>query len=128
MSRPHFEIPLQRGESLALPRPPGRTLRMVLMAAMWAGATLTSASPAQASADSYVANLTRLGIAVPGGEVELLEWGYEACALLEMGNDYENARAHAIYNSGSFPVYGLTVEQADTIMRYAISDLCNAPT
>lgn len=98
------------------------------MVAMSIAVALGSAGPAQASADSYVANLTRLGIAVPGGEVELLEWGYEACALLEMGNNYESARAHAIYNSGSRPVYGLTVEQADTIMRYAISDLCNGPT
>lgn len=85
---------------------------------------LVAAGAARADVQGYVDNMERLGITVPGGEIELLEWGYEACKLFEIGKDYEVARAQAVYNSGSGPRYNMTVEQADAIMHHAVKDLC----
>ena len=100
----------------------------VLAVAALLVAGVVAAGPVRASAQEYTDNIRRLGISVPGGDVELLEWGYEACKLLELGKDYQAAKAQAIYNSGSGPRYGMTVEQADAIMHYAIANLCNDKT
>lgn len=91
-------------------------------------AGVVAAGPVRASAQEYVDNIHRLGINVPGGDVELLEWGYEACKLLDLGKDYQAAKVQAIYNSQRSPRYGMTVEQADEIMHYAIANLCNDKT
>ena len=104
-----------------------RRAAMLAVTGLLAG-TIATAAPVRASAQSYLDNMHRLGINVPGGDVELLEWGYEACKLLELGRDYQAARAQAVYNSGRGPRYGMTVEQADDIMHFAITDLCHDKT
>lgn len=113
---------------MAMRRPVARVLGTVLPVLAWLVAGVVWAGPVRASAEEYVDNVHRLGINVPGGDVELLEWGYEACQLLELGKDYEDARAQAIYNSGSRPRYDMTVAQADAIMHYAMADLCKDGT
>jgi Protein of unknown function (DUF732) len=100
----------------------------MLAVVAWLVAGGVAAGPVRASAQEYLDNMHKLGINVPGGDVELLEWGYEACKLLELGKDYQDARAQAVYNSGRGPRYGMTVEQADGVMHYAIADLCTDRT
>jgi hypothetical protein len=113
---------------MATRRQVARVLGTVLAVVAWLMAGVVEAGPVRASAQEYVDNVHGLGINVPGGDVELLEWGYEACKLLELGKSYEDARAQAIYNSGSGPPYDMTVAQADAIMHYAMADLCEDKT
>jgi Protein of unknown function (DUF732) len=114
--------------NMAIRRPVARLLATVLPVLAWWVAAVVGAGPVRASAQDYLDNLHRLGINVPGGDVELLEWGFEACKLLELGKDYQDARAQAIYNSSRGPLYDMTVAQADAVMHYAMADLCQDGT
>ncbi len=113
---------------MTMRRKVARVLGTVLAVVAWLVAGVVAAGPVRASAQEYVDNMHKLGINVPGGDVELLEWGYEACALLELGKDYDDARAQAVYNSGSGPRYGMTVDQADAVMHFAMANLCEDKT
>lgn len=99
----------------------------VVAVAAWLMAGVVATVPARADTDEYLNNLRNAQIQIPGGDVELLEWGWSVCRLFKgngVDNSYEKVRAHAIYLSRGRPEYGLTVEQADTIMHLAVTDLC----
>jgi hypothetical protein len=65
------------------------------------------------------------GINTPGGDAELKEWGWEVCKLFEYGVEPDKVLYQAVYNSGSSPQYGMTREQANDVVDFAVSDLCN---
>jgi uncharacterized protein DUF732 len=103
----------------------------VLGAALTAGilglSGLVGAAPARADTASYLSKVHNEGVNVPGGDLELNEWGWEVCALLARGVAPDKVRDQAVYNSGSHPQYGMSDEQADAIMNFAITDLCSTP-
>lgn len=82
-------------------------------------------APAHADTVAYLKHLDDAGITTPRGEPELKEWGWEVCALFVLGVPPDKVRDQAVYNSGSRPQYGMTVEQADAIVHFAVTDLCS---
>lgn len=104
-----------------------RVLGTVLAAAALALTAMVTAAPAHADSDSYVKKLKEAGISLPRGDNEMKEWGWEVCALFAKGVQPDKVRDQAVYNSASRPQYGMTVEQADTIVRVAVTDLCPFP-
>jgi hypothetical protein len=89
----------------------------------WGG--LIAAGPAAADTASYLQKLQDAGISTPRGAPELKEWGWEICLLFQTGEDPHRVMEQAVYNSGSRPQYGMTVEQAETLMHIAVTDLCD---
>jgi hypothetical protein len=92
-------------------------------ALVWGG--LIAAGPAAADTASYLQKLQDAGITTPRGVPELKEWGWEICLLLQQGQDPHRVMEQAVYNSGSRPQYGMSIEQAETLMHIALTDLCN---
>ncbi|MEX3738661.1 MULTISPECIES: DUF732 domain-containing protein [Mycolicibacterium] len=88
---------------------------------------LGTAAPSKADSQSYIDKLHDAGINLPRGDNEMKEWGWEICALFALGTAPDKVRDQAVYNSGSGPQYGMTVEQADTIVNSAVTDLCPFP-
>ena len=86
---------------------------------------VVTAGTAVADTASYLQKVSDAGITTPRGAPELKEWGWEICLLLRQGQDPHRVMEHAVYNSGSRPQYGMTVEQAETLMHIAVTDLCN---
>jgi hypothetical protein len=101
--------------------------RAALTAGVLGLTALVAAAPARADTDSYLAKVHNLGVSTPGGDLELNEWGWEVCVLFAHGVAPGKVRDQAVYNSGSHPQYGMTVEQADAIVRIAVTDLCSTP-
>jgi hypothetical protein len=87
---------------------------------------LVAAGPAQADTQSYLNHLRDAGINTPRGELDVLEGGWEVCELLAKGFPPDRVMQQALYNSGRSPHYGLTPEQADTVLHFAVTDLCSA--
>ena len=102
---------------------------LVCNVAMTAGLTLLSGivGTGMASADgkSYLQKLHDVGIDTPRGEYELKEWGWEVCALRSRGKPPRQWVEQAVYQSSLHPPYGLTEDQANTIVDIAVSDLCD---
>jgi hypothetical protein len=88
---------------------------------------MVTAAPSGADTDSYLNKLHDAGVSLPRGDNEMKEWGWEICALLASGVAPDKARAQAVYNSGSQPQYGMSVEQADDFVKFAASELCPFP-
>ncbi|GAB4666036.1 DUF732 domain-containing protein [Mycobacterium intracellulare] len=112
-----------------MPQRRARRMRLVCAccAAAWTAATVVvAAAPARADTESYLQKLREAGISTPGGDAEMKEWGWEVCQLFAQGVSPENVVRQAVYNSGSHPQYGMTVDQANMIVNSAVSDLCNA--
>lgn len=84
-----------------------------------------AAIPARADTRSYIDNLNKLGIKTPGGDLELKEWGWEVCALFRRGVRPDRVLEQAVYNSGSRPQYGMSIEHANAIVDHAVTDLCS---
>jgi hypothetical protein len=88
---------------------------------------MVTAAPARADAESYINKLHKAGINLPGGDMEMKEWGWEVCALFGSGVEPDKVLYQAVYNSGSHPQYGMTVEQANDFVDFAVTDLCPFP-
>jgi len=89
-------------------------------------AGLVWASPAQADANSFLNDMHRDGIhAVSGGDTALLQAGLNLCQQLSWGAPPTQLEGLALQrsddNQGSG---GLSPEQADAIVNYALQDLC----
>jgi hypothetical protein len=84
-----------------------------------------AAGTARADTVSYLNKLHDAGINTPGGDAELKEWGWEVCQLFIHGVEPDKVLHQAVYNSGNSPQYGMTVEQADDVVNFAVSDLCS---
>jgi hypothetical protein len=82
---------------------------------------------ASSSADgkSYLQKLKDAGISTPRGDYEVQEWGYEVCALRALGRPPRQWVEQAVYQSQLHPPYGLTKDQANTIVNLAVSELCD---
>ena len=93
------------------------------------GLTLLSGTigvgPASADGKSYLRKLKDAGITTPRGDYEVQEWGYEVCALRALGRPPRQWVEQAVYQSSLHPPYGLTKEQANTIVDLAVSELCD---
>ena len=87
--------------------------------------SIALSAPAAADTANYLKDLHGQGISTPGGDPEIKEWGWEVCALVALGQPYDKVRAQAVYNSGSKPQYGMSVEQADAIVHSAVANLCS---
>lgn len=109
---------------------PGMTRGAALAVGLLATAGIAWAAPVYADTQSYLDKLRAVGInapggiTTPGGDIEMKEWGWEVCALFARGVEPDKVRDQAVYNSGSSPQYGMSVEQADAIVSAAVSDLC----
>jgi Protein of unknown function (DUF732) len=103
-----------------------RFLVSALGAVVFASTALVAASPAQADTQSYLKDMSDAGIHTARGELDVLEGGWEVCELIRRGFPPDKVMQQALYNSGSSPYYGLTTEQADTMYRLAVQDLCSA--
>lgn len=88
---------------------------------------MVTAAPSRADTESYLNKLHNAGINLPRGDNEMKEWGWEVCALLASGVKPDKVRDQAVYNSGSRPQYGMTVEQANDFVEFAATDLCPFP-
>jgi len=82
-------------------------------------------APANADGKSYLQKLHDAGINTPRGAYELKEWGWEVCMLRARGKPPRQWVEQSIYNSRVHPPYGLTEQQANTVVDIAVSDLCD---
>jgi len=107
----------------------GRRRPAVSSMVLAGGLTMLSAiigiAPANADGKSYIQKLHDAGINTPRGVYELKEWGWEVCALRARGKPPRQWVEQSIYNSRPHPPYGLTEQQANTIVDIAVSDLCD---
>lgn len=100
---------------------------IVLAAGLTALSGVVGIAPASAGGKEYLQKLHDAGINTARGEYELKEWGWEVCALREMGKSPRQWVEQSIYNSRPHPPYGLTEQQANTVVDAAVSDLCDDP-
>lgn len=98
---------------------------VVMAAAMLMFSGFVGIPVARADANSYLRKLHDAGINTPRGEYELKEWGWEVCALRTRGKPPRQWVEQAVYQSAQHPPYGLTEEQANTIVDTAVSELCD---
>jgi hypothetical protein len=106
---------------------PGMRWSMIVLAAVAMGYTaVVSAGSARADTQSYLSKLHDAGISTPRGELDVLEAGWEACELFDKGLSPDRVIQQSLYNSSSHPFYGLTPQQADTVLHLAVTELCSA--
>ncbi len=84
------------------------------------------ASPAQADTDSYLNDLHKVRIYdVDGGDAALLQVGQKLCVQVSYGVSPRELKAMALQDSdASLGDRGLSPEQANEFVNYAIADLC----
>jgi hypothetical protein len=111
---------------MATPRQGASVLAAALVTGALAMTGLVTAGSAWADTQSYLNKLRDAGINTPRGELDVLEGGWEACELLAKGFPPDRVIQQALYNSGPNPHYGLTRKQADTVLHFAVTDLCSA--
>jgi hypothetical protein len=109
---------------MAMRRRDVSVLGTVLTAGALALTGMVAAAPVRADTVAYLDDLRNAGINTPRGEPEMKEWGWAICALLGRDVDPDRVRTDVVYNSGSSPQYGMTVEQADDVVHFAAIDLC----
>jgi uncharacterized protein DUF732 len=87
---------------------------------------LVLASPAQADAKSFVNDMHRDGIhAVSGGDAALVQAGLNLCQQLSWGAPPAQLEGLALQRSDNNQgAGGLTPQQADDVVNYALADLC----
>jgi hypothetical protein len=103
-----------------------RVLSTVSCGLVLAATALATAVPANADVKSYLRLMNDAGIHTARGELDLLEGGFEVCDLIRLGFPPEKVMRQALYNSSSQPFYGLTTDQAQTMYRLSVQELCNA--
>ncbi len=105
---------------------PSTVLSVVALWTMLTGLSATvSVGTAWADGKSYLQKLHDAGINTPRGEYELKEWGHEICALRTRGKPPRQWVEQTVYQSALHPPYGLTEEQANTIVDIAVNELCD---
>ena len=84
------------------------------------------AGPAEADATSYLTDLHNAGIhAVDGGDAALLQVGRKLCGQVSYGATPEELKSLALQRSDARQgAGGLTPEQANELVNYAVADLC----
>jgi Protein of unknown function (DUF732) len=84
------------------------------------------AGPAQADATSYLNDLRNAGIQdVNGGDTALLQTGQKLCVQIGYGVSPGQLKAMALQRSDAkLGANGLTPQQANEVVNYAIVDLC----
>ncbi len=84
------------------------------------------ASPVRADATTFLNDAHKAGIhAVTGGDAALLQVGWNLCQQLSWGAPPSQLEALAVQRSDSTQgARGLTPQQADDIVEYALRDLC----
>ncbi|OHV06222.1 DUF732 domain-containing protein [Mycobacterium talmoniae] len=100
-------------------------LSLAVAAGLTALAGVVGSGMASADDKSYLQKLHDAGINTPRGEYELKEWGWEVCALRLRGKPPRQWVEQAVYSSSLHPPYGLTEQQANTIVDLAVSELCD---
>lgn len=117
-------IAAKRHTLMAKNRMHTRLLGAVLGTVGLAMAGLALAGTAVADDAGYLNTLHNAGINTHRGDAELMEWGWEYCALLAEGITPDKAIAQAMFNSAAKPPYDLTFDQAHDVQTSAVSDLC----
>jgi hypothetical protein len=85
---------------------------------VWAG-------PARADANSYLNDVRNAGIRDDGGDAALLQTGQRLCLEMGYGASPGQLQTLAVQRSDARKgTHGLTPEQADALVDYAIVDLC----
>ncbi|MGB8390128.1 DUF732 domain-containing protein [Mycobacterium sp.] len=104
----------------------GRFMGTALLGGPLLVAGVVWASPAQADATTFVNDLHRAGIhAVTGGDTALVQVGLNLCQQLSYGAPPAQLEDLALQRSDSSQgAGGLTPQQADDIVEYALRDLC----
>lgn len=87
---------------------------------------LGTTAPARADTESYLNELRDAGITNPRGDIGMEEWGWEVCELFAKGFPPDKVLKQAVYNSSSRPPFGMTVQQANAVVDFAVADLCTA--
>jgi hypothetical protein len=100
-------------------------LGVVMAGGLLVSSGIAGIGTASADGKSYLQKLHDDGINTSRGEYELKEWGWEVCALRSRGKPPRQWVEQAVYQSALHPPYGLTEDQANTIVDTAVSDLCD---
>jgi len=83
------------------------------------------AAPAYADEATYVNDMHNAGIASADGDSGLLSTGKQVCDLIHSGTSPADVKAKLVYNSNSSQgSSGITADQANAIVNYAMVDLC----
>ncbi|OMC50089.1 DUF732 domain-containing protein [Mycobacterium sp. IS-1264] len=106
----------------------GRARKMLGLAAAWlSSAGIVSASPAQAQGpDDFLRDLNGIGIGNPSDShnFDLVGFGNAICWRLYSGETPAQLIQHLVTDSRSGDQAGLTPQQAQAALRFAVSDLC----
>ena len=104
----------------------GRFMGLAMISSPLLVAGAVWASPAQADAASYLNDLHKVRIHdVDGGDPALLQVGQKLCVQVEYGASPDELKALALQRSDAdLGAGGLTPQQADDVVNYAITDLC----
>ena len=111
---------------MAAQRLDGRFMGTALVGGTLLVAGVAWASPAQADQTAFLNDLHKAGIhAVTGGDAALLQVGLNLCQQLSWGAPPVQLEALALQRSDSaLGAGGLTAQQADDLVNYALRDLC----
>jgi Protein of unknown function (DUF732) len=91
---------------------------LLLSGIAWAG-------PARADTTSYLQDLHNAGIQEVNGDAALLQTGQRLCVQVGYGATSEQLKALALQRSDARQgARGLTPQQANELVNYAIADLC----
>jgi Protein of unknown function (DUF732) len=104
----------------------GRFMGFAMIGSPLMVAGITWASPATADAASYLKDLHNAGIQdVNGGDAALLLTGQKLCTQIGYGVPPGQLKAMALQRSDAkLGANGLTPQQANAVVNYAIVDLC----
>ena len=111
---------------MAAPRRSGRFIGLTAITGPLLIAGVAWASPAQADAASYLNHLHEFGIRdFGGGDAALLQTGQRLCPQLSYGVTAQQLIGMALQKSDTdLGPNGLTPQQANALVGYAIADLC----
>lgn len=104
----------------------GRFMGLAVTSAPLLVAGVAWAGPAQADAASYLTDLHHAGIQdFNGGDAALLATGQKLCVQIGYGVAPAQLKAMALQRSDTkLGANGLTQQQADAVVNYAVADLC----
>ena len=110
---------------MATQRRYGRFMALAVISGPLLVAGIVWAGPACADAASYLRDLRTAGIREVGGDSALLDTGRKLCVQVSYGVTSEQLKALALQRSDAEQgPGGLTQQQADELVNYAIADLC----
>jgi hypothetical protein len=104
----------------------GRCMGLAMAGGSLLVASVAWAGPAQADAASYLRDLHSVGIHdVDGGDPALLQVGQKLCTQISYGVSPATLKTMALQRSdASLGGGGLTADQANELVNYAVADLC----